>query len=136
MRGLLKGRSVTRTAYLAILAASCSFLLGCSVKNPRLVSGTTAERPPDVALEMRARKYDFEPAEVRVRRGQVVELHLTATDRKHGFELKPFGIQTELPEGQPVIMRFVANQRGEFGFRCDILCGLDHLGMKGKLIVE
>jgi len=125
-----------RSVYVAMLAASSTLLFGCSVKNPRLVSGTTAERPPDVTLEMRARKYDFEPAEVRVKMGQVVELHLTAADRKHGFELKPFGIQTELPEGQPVTVRFLANQRGEFGFKCDILCGVGHLGMNGKLIVE
>jgi cytochrome c oxidase subunit II len=125
-----------RMTYLATLIACCTLMIGCSVKNPRLVSGATANRRPDVTLEMSARKFDFEPPEVRVKQGQLVELRIVATDRKHGFELKQFGIRTELLEGQPVTVRFVANERGQFGFRCDVLCGLGHLGMKGKLIVE
>ena len=125
-----------RMTCLATVIACCGLAIGCSVKNPRLVSGAAANRPPDVTLDMSARKFDFDPPEVRVKQGQLVELHIVATDRKHGFELKQFGIQTELLEGQPVTVRFVANERGRFGFRCDVLCGLGHLGMKGALIVE
>src|ERR687888_1870919 len=125
-----------RLMCLVPMLASCALMTGCSVKNPRLLSGTTADRPADVTLEMTARKFDFEPAEVHVKQGQVVELRIVATDRKHGFELKQFGIRTELLEGQPVTVRLLANERGQFGFRCDILCGLGHLGMKGRLIVE
>jgi cytochrome c oxidase subunit II len=125
-----------RLMYLVPMVAGCALMTGCSVKNPRLLSGTTADRPADVTLDMTARKFDFEPSEVHVKQGQVVELRINATDRKHGFELKQFGIRTELPEGQPVTVRFLANERGEFGFRCDVFCGLGHLGMKGRLIVD
>ena len=125
-----------RSTYLAVLATSSFLMLGCGVKNPRLISATTADRPPDVTLTMNARKFEFDPAEIRVKQGQVVELHLVTTDRKHGFELKPFGIRAELPVGQPVTVRFLANQRGEFEFRCIVFCGMGHLGMKGKLVVE
>ena len=124
-----------RTLYVAVLAVSCVVMLGCSVKNPRLLSAP-ADRPADVTLSMNARKYEFEPAEIRVKQWQVVELRIVATDRKHGFELKPFGIRADLPEGQPVTVRFLANQRGDFEYACAVFCGLGHHGMKGKLVVE
>ena len=123
------------TCWFALLAG-CSVMLGCSVKNPRLLSASAANRPPDVTLAMSARKFVFEPSEIRVKQGQVVELRISAADRTHGFELKPFGIRAELPEGQPVAVRFLADRPGEFEFTCAVFCGLGHHGMKGKLIVE
>lgn len=116
--------------------ASCLPLVGCGVRRPMRVSPDAADRVADVTLVVDARKFEFDPPEIRVKQGQVVELRLIATDRKHGFDLEPFGIRTELLEGAPVTVRFVANQRGEFGFRCNVFCGLGHLGMKGMLIVE
>ena len=123
------------TRWLVLLAA-CSVTLGCSVNNPRLLSANAANRPPDVTLAMSARKYVFEPSEIRVKQGQLVELHISAADRTHGFELKPFGIRAELPEGKPVDVRFLADRPGEFEFTCIVFCGLGHHGMKGKLVVE
>jgi len=125
-----------RSTCWLVLLAGCSVMLGCSVKNPKLLSANAADRPPDVTLAMSARKFVFEPSEIRVKQGQVVELRISATDRSHGFELKPFGIRSELPEGKPVAVRFLADQRGEFEFSCIVFCGLGHHGMKGKLIVE
>ena len=119
-----------------LLAASGFLLAACAVRNPTLVSPDARGKRPDVTVAMEARKFQFDPPEVRVKEGQVVELQLVATDRKHGFELESFGIRTELPEGHPVTVFFVANRRGEFVFRCTIFCGLGHLGMNGRLIVE
>ena len=125
-----------RSMSLAALAASCFLVAACGVKNPRLVSATAADRPADVTLAMSAHKFEFDPPEIRVKQGQVVELRLVSTDGKHGFELKPFGIQADLSKDQPITVRFMANQAGEFEFRCIVFCGLGHHGMKGKLVVE
>jgi cytochrome c oxidase subunit II len=125
-----------RSTCWLVLLAGCSVMLGCSVKNPKLLSVNAANRPPDVTLTMSARKFVFDPSEIRVKEGQVVELRIASADRKHGFELEPFGIRAELPEGQPVAVRFLADRRGEFEFTCIVFCGVGHHGMKGKLIVE
>lgn len=128
--------TIIRPTSLAALIASCSLMVGCGVKNPRLVSATAADRPADVRRTMSARRYEFDPPEIRVKQGQIVELHLVSNDGRHGFELKPFGIRADLPEDQPITVRFVANQPGEFEFRCIVFCGVGHHGMKGKLVVE
>ena len=122
--------------FSVLLAATAFLLAACAVRNPTLVSPDARGRTPDVTVAMEARQFRFDPPEVRVKEGQVVALQLVATDRKHGFALESFGIRTELPEGRPVTVVFVANQRWEFGFGCNIFCGLGHLGMNGRLIVE
>ena len=109
----------------------------CSVRNPRQVAvNVPPNRTPDIILDVTAQKYKFVPENIRVRKGQLVELRLTSTDTKHGFELKAYGIRAELLKGQSVAVRFLADQIGEFSFQCAVFCGLGHFGMDGKLIVE
>ena len=109
----------------------------CSVRNPRQVAGSVPpNRTPDIIVEVTAQKFKFVPEKIRVRKGQLVELRLTSTDTKHGFELKSYGIRTELPQGQSVAVRFLAEEIGEVPFQCAVFCGLGHFGMDGKLIVE
>ncbi len=109
----------------------------CSVRNPRQVAANVPpNRTPNITVEVTAQKYKFVPEKIRVRKGHLVELRLTSTDTKHGFELRAYGIRTELPKGQSVAVRFLADQIGEFSFQCAVFCGLGHFGMGGKLIVE
>jgi cytochrome c oxidase subunit 2 len=87
-------------------------------------------------IKMTAKKYEYSPAEIRVKQGEKVRLLITATDRKHGFEIKELGIKTELAEGKETAVEFEATKSGEFAFQCSVRCGLGHGKMKGKLIVE
>jgi len=109
----------------------------CSVRNPRQVAvNVPSNRTPDITVEVTAQKYKFVPEIIRVRKGQLVELRLTSTDTKHGFEMKAYGIRAELLKDQSIVVRFLADQIGEFSFQCAVFCGLGHFGMDGKLIVE
>ena len=98
--------------------------------------------PPGVAqsevheIKMTAKKYEFSPAEIRVKQGEKVRLLITATDRDHGFEIKPLGIKMDLKKGQETAVEFEATKSGEMEFHCANFCGMGHGKMKGKLIVE
>lgn len=85
---------------------------------------------------MTAKKYEYNPPEIRIQQGERVRLLITATDRKHGFEIKEFNIKTDLPKGRETAVELVADRAGEFEFKCSSFCGFGHRGMKGKLIVE
>ncbi len=87
-------------------------------------------------IRMTARKYRFDPKEIRVREGERVRLLITALDRKHGIRIKEFGIKTVLEKGKETVVEFVAERAGEYKFKCSVRCGLRHGRMKGKLIVE
>ena len=99
-----------------------------------------AQDPPAAELvreiRMTAKKYEFNPSEVRVRQGERVRLLITTLDRKHGFQIKEFGVKVVLPGKEETVVEFVADRAGEFKFKCSVRCGWRHGRMKGKLIVE
>jgi len=100
-----------------------------------------AQRPTTTTEGVRefkvaARKYEFSPATITVKRGDRVRLVLTAMDREHGFKLDEFHIERKLPKGEAVTLEFTVDQSGTFPFHCSHFCGMGHARMTGKLIVE
>jgi cytochrome c oxidase subunit 2 len=87
-------------------------------------------------ISMTAKKYEFTPNIVTVRKGDKVRLVITALDHEHGFRIEAFHIDQKLPKGSPVTVEFVADQAGTFPFQCSQFCGLGHKNMKGSLVVE
>jgi cytochrome c oxidase subunit 2 len=94
------------------------------------------EAAPAREIKMTAKKYEFNPEEVRVKQGERVRLLITATDRDHGIEIKELGIKVRLEEGKETPVEFTADNPGEYEFKCAVRCGWRHGSMKGKLIVE
>lgn len=87
-------------------------------------------------FKMTAKKYKFEPKVITVKQGEKVRLIVTALDRTHGFKLEEYGINQKLKKGDPATIEFTADKSGTFVFRCSEFCGIGHLKMKGKLVVE
>ena len=97
----------------------------------------TPTEGPVREIKMTAKKYEFNPGEIRVKQGERIRLLITATDRKHGIRIKELGVRkVELPKGEETAVEFVADKAGEFEFKCAVRCGWRHGRMKGKLIVE
>ena len=98
------------------------------------------ERAPDGApvrtVELKARRYEFEPSEIRVRQGDLVTLVLVSEDVTHGFGIAEIDLDVDLPKGQPVEVRLYAGRRGEIPFECTHFCGWGHPGMDGTIVVE
>jgi cytochrome c oxidase subunit 2 len=87
-------------------------------------------------IKMTAKKYEFSPNMIRVKKGDHVRLVITALDRDHGFKIDAFKIDRNLPKGVAVTVDFTADRPGTFQFQCSEFCGLGHKKMKGELIVE
>jgi len=104
-------------------------------------------------VEMTAKKYDYSPDEIRVKKGSRVQLKIRATDRTHGFKIRlypegtpekgEYGLRMvdnqnnfKLEENQQRTIEFVAERPGTYIFRCSVFCGMGHRGMSGKIIVE
>lgn len=88
------------------------------------------------AIKMTAKKYEFTPDTVTVKKGDHVRLLITALDRAHGIKIDAFHVDKKLPKGEEVTVEFVADRAGTFPFECSVFCGMGHRKMKGKLIVE
>lgn len=113
-------------------------LLGCGesqqfVAIPKDINRDTV---PKDTIEVIAKDFEFIPDTIRVKTGTLVTLKLKSIEGTHGFNLGAFGIDERLDENVTKIVEFYAGQEGEFGIRCSHFCGIGHLGMTGKLIIE
>lgn len=132
----------------AMILAMCASLAVHSISNGRPQGETQV-------IEVSAKKYEFTPAEIRVKKGAHVQLKVTATDRDHGMLINPYAVGADkkdepglkfdgdlkkpdfkLPKDQPVTIEFTAVQAGTYDFKCSVFCGMGHSGMKGQIIVE
>ena len=141
-------------------AVAAVLLLGASLfqpQNPGRVAAGQAKETDALSqvrvIEMTAKKYEYTPGEIRVKKGTRVQLKVRATDRTHGFRIAlipegapandPAGLRFaevqdnwKLEKNQERVVEFVAERSGTYPFKCSVFCGLGHMGMKGKLVVE
>ncbi len=134
-----KGGLVMKNLMLSLFFALFLFLIfGCGgsqqfVAIPPEINKDTVARE---TIEMTAEDFHFTPEVLRVKKGTLVTLKIKSIDGTHGFNLGAFGIDKRLDENVTNLIEFYAGQQGEYGFRCSHFCGLGHLGMTGKLIIE
>ena len=95
-----------------------------------------AEDPAPRVIKVTAKKFEFSPAEIHVRKGEHVVLELTALDRKHGFKLPEFKIRSDVPPGETARVELTPDRAGRFPFACDVFCGDGHEDMTGTLVVD
>ncbi|MBI2187229.1 MAG: cupredoxin domain-containing protein [Acidobacteria bacterium] len=109
-------------------------LVGCM-----LASGISSARqaPEPRVIEVVAKRFAFEPAEIEVTEGDRVQLVLRSGDGVHGLEIKQFRVSKEIPRGtEPVVIEFTADAVGHFPMLCSVYCGDGHDDMKGALVVN
>ena len=96
----------------------------------------SAPRADDVkVIRITAKKFDFTPNEITVKKGVPVALELTSSDRVHGFSLPDFKLTAKIEPGKVTRVVFTPDKTGEFTFSCNIFCGSGHEDMAGSLIV-
>lgn len=114
-----------------------------------LIDGTcevTEEEDPgwqgewtEIAIE--AKQFEFVPSTFTVNEGDHVRLTFTSSmdiqDQYllHSFSMNAYDIAVDLPVGETVVVEFVADQAGEFGFDCSVFCGDRHNDMVGTMTV-
>lgn len=143
----MKLRSILRIAGLFLL-------IGFAGTSGLVPSTTRAQAGQDTqVIEVTAKKYEFTPSPIRVKRGAQVQLKITSLDKTHGFKINlyPDGADAKgdvglvfasdsdcfkIEKDTPTVIQFVARAPGTYSFHCCNRCGLGHGGMKGQLIVE
>ena len=114
-----------------------SLILLCCLSAAGAVLGQTpASSNESHEIQVTAKKYEFDPNTITVKKGEHVKLTITAIDHDHGFKLEAFGIDKLLKKGQAATIEFTADKAGTFPFQCSHFCGIGHGKMKGQLVVE
>jgi len=127
----------------------CVFLLFVLVACGSKVPARASPLAPSVADVARAQasgtgrefsveafQFGFEPAEIHVKQGDTVTIHLSTRDVGHSLTIEELGVSVPALPGKAGSQTFVAGQKGSFTWRCRIPCGSGHKGMSGTLVVE
>src|ERR1700755_1930070 len=118
-----------RLAHSIRIALACLVILGGSA----LLAAPPVE--PRI-IEVTARRFAFEPAEIQVAVGEPVRLMVRSADGVHGIENKKVKGNKTIPRGgDPVVINFTAKEAGTFPIMCSEYCGDDHDNMRGMLVV-
>jgi cytochrome c oxidase subunit 2 len=93
-----------------------------------------AGEPP--VVEITAKRFEFSPPRITLRRGETVTLRLLSQDVTHGFFMKPLGIDATIEPGKATDVTITPGAPGTYTVICDHFCGAGHGNMHMEIVVE
>jgi cytochrome c oxidase subunit II len=111
----------------AVLIATFTVIVGTSL-------GVASEENATI-VKITARRFNFSPNEVTVKKGKPVIFQLTTEDRSHGFYIPLENLRCDIVPGKVSELKWVPKKSGDYDFACDIFCGSGHESMDGKIKV-
>jgi cytochrome c oxidase subunit 2 len=100
----------------------------------RFATAAVSARSEQV-VKMTAKRFEYDPSQITLKKGVPVILEITALDRDHGFKIPELGVRADLKSGEVTRVRIVPDRIGTFEFRCDVFCGSGHEDMSGEIVV-
>ena len=85
-------------------------------------------------VQVTAKQFTFDPAEIHVTAGEPVRLVIHSADRVHGFSIRDLHIDAQIPRSGNVVVEFTAPGTGRYEIACSEFCGSGHGQMKAALV--
>jgi len=95
----------------------------------------SSSAPAQQVIHLTAKKFEYSPNEITVKKGRPVVIEIVSLDRKHGFTIPDLKVRSDVKPGAENVVRFTPDRAGTFNFHCDLFCGSGHEGMAGTLVV-
>ena len=86
-------------------------------------------------VKISARKFEYTPGKVTLKKGERVVFELVTEDVTMGFNLPDFNVRADIVPDKTVRVEFTPDKAGTFVFLCDIFCGSGHEEMQGSITV-
>ncbi len=86
-------------------------------------------------IEITAKRFSFDPAEVTLKKGEPVVLVLKSVDVAHGLRFRELGVDMKVGKGATSEVQFTPQKTGDFVGHCSVFCGGGHGSMKLMLHV-
>lgn len=101
-----------------------------------LVTYVAAQAAPRTkVIKISAKRFDYTPGNLTLKRGEPVVFELTSRDVLMGFNLPDFNLRADMVPEKVTRVTFVPDKTGTFIFLCDVFCGSKHEEMNGKITV-
>ena len=86
-------------------------------------------------IRITAKKFEFIPHDVTLKKGVPVILELVTQDVFMGFNAPDLGVRADIVPGKTMRVRVVPAKAGKVEFLCDVFCGSGHEEMSGLITV-
>lgn len=88
------------------------------------------------AIVITAKRFEFVPSTITLKKGETVKLVVTSEDVTHGLFIRPLKIDTDLTPGETQQITVNPQSAGTFSAICHHFCGAGHGNMKLTVVVE
>src|SRR5262249_41104988 len=113
-------------------AATLALALASALALP---AGTGRAEEPKT-IEITAKRFEYSPATVTLKKGETVRLRVHSEDVTHGLFLRALKIDTDITPGQTQDLTVTPAEAGTFTAICHHFCGSGHGNMKLTVVVE
>jgi len=110
------------------------FLLAAMAVLALAARGRADEAPRIV--EIAAKRFEFVPGTITLKKGDTVTLRVTSEDVIHGLFLRDLKLDTDLEPGRTTELTVTPEKAGRFTAICHHYCGNGHGNMKLTIVVE
>lgn len=86
-------------------------------------------------IEITAKKFQFEPGEITLKKGEPVTLVLKSADVAHGLRFRDLNVDVKVSAAGTAEVSFTPQKTGDFVGHCSVFCGSGHGTMVVKLHV-
>jgi cytochrome c oxidase subunit 2 len=125
-------RTIFKNTIIDGMLLASAFGIAVAVFAPK---GNLARADNPKVIEITAKKFEFSPSEITLKKGEPVILRLSSSDRVHGFMSKPLKIDTDIPADKTADVPVTPDTAGNYTVICDHYCGTGHGNMKMKVTV-
>jgi len=89
----------------------------------------------EIIIKVTAKKFEYSPKDISLKKGIPVILEFISLDRLHGFYCPGLGIRTDIEPQKVNRLRVIPAKAGTYPFHCDNFCGSGHEDMTGTITV-
>ncbi len=100
-----------------------------------VIGGHLIAAENEQVIQITAKRFEYSPKEITLKKGVPVVLEFTSLDRFHGFDCPGLKLRMDIRPGKVNTLRFTPDKAGTFPFHCDNFCGSGHEGMRGTIVV-
>ncbi len=97
---------------------------------------STQAQGPARVIEITAKRFEYTPNVITLKRGEPVILRVRSADVTHGFFSRQLKIDELIEPGKTVDVKITPQTAGTFTLICDHFCGSGHGNMKMSIVVE
>ena len=91
--------------------------------------------PRAKVIKISAKRFDYTPGNLTLKKGQPVVFELASRDVMMGFNAPDLHVRGDMVPGKVTRVQVVPDKTGTFTFFCDIFCGTGHEEMHGSITV-